>query len=182
MHRYISLGYKDFWTSILDKFLDVNPQTRKNILKWGSEEFNRPIEKCNNRFLKPLLVSMKLLYTKFVTPPEYGDNRFIFQPVFRNKNITRVKNKKWICLMQEDFGIHRKDTLSVNQCFQGVRFKTHNELSELVPLPEGAYLLLKRILTETFSKKGKYPEVEESRPQNCWGKTHLLLYDLTYVA
>ena len=38
MHRYISLGYKDFWTSILDKFLDINPQTRKNILKGALSE------------------------------------------------------------------------------------------------------------------------------------------------
>ena len=37
------------------------------------------------------------------------------------------------------------------------KFKTHNEVSATNSLPEGAYLLFKKILSETFSKKGKYP-------------------------
>ena len=90
MHRYICQNYDDFWTTLLDKLLDIDKQSRKKILKWGPEEFNRPIEKYNNKFIRPPLVSMKLLYTRFVTPPEAGDNRFIFQPVFRNKNFLRV--------------------------------------------------------------------------------------------
>ena len=78
MHRNITLGYNDFWTSIMDRFLNVNPTSRKTILEWGREEFNRPIERCNNRFFEPLLTSMKLLYNRFVTPPEIGVNRFVF--------------------------------------------------------------------------------------------------------
>ena len=89
---------------------------------------------------------MKLLYTKFVT-----------QPVFRNKNLTRIIKGKRRCLLQEDFGLNRNSSLSVNQCFTMNKFKTHNGISEMNPLPEGAYLLLKKILTETFSKQGKYP-------------------------
>ena len=68
MHRYLSLNYNDFWTSLLDKLLIVNPATRPSILEWGSEEFNNPIIRCNNRFLKPILMSMKLLCEKFQTP------------------------------------------------------------------------------------------------------------------
>ena len=123
----------------------------------GAEEFNRPIEKCNNRFMKPLLVSMKLLYTKFVTPPESCNNRFIFQPVFRNKNFTRIVNGKKSTLLQEDFGVDRKATLSVDKCYNGTIFKTHNGLSEIIIFNEGAYLLLKRIITSNLSKNGRYP-------------------------
>ena len=94
MHRYITLGYDDFWTSLLDMYLGITETTRKKILEWGPEEFNKPIEKCRNKCLKPIITSMKLLYMKFVAPPEIGDNRFIFQPIFQNKNITRkVKGK-----------------------------------------------------------------------------------------
>ena len=92
-----------------------NKTLEKKFLLWGAEEFNRLIEKCNNRFMKHLLVSMKLLYTKFVTPPEYGDNRFIFQPVFRNKNFTRIVKGKKRTLLQQDFGVDRKATLSVDK-------------------------------------------------------------------
>ena len=157
MHRYICQNYDDFWTSILDQFLNVDKNTRRNILKWGPEEFNRPIEKCNNRFIKPLLVSMKLLYIKFITPPEFGDNRFIFQPVFRNRNLMRIAKGKRVTLLQEDFGVSRKATLSVYECFRSATFKSHSELSEIIPINEGAYLLLKRIILANYSKSGKYP-------------------------
>ena len=142
MHRYICQNYDDFWTSILDQILNVDKNTRKKILKWGPKEFNRPIEKCN-RFIKPLLVSMKLLYIRFITPPETGDNRFIFQLVFRNRNLMRIAKGKRVTLLQEDFGVSRKATLSVNECFYSTTFKTHGELSEIIPINEVAYLLLK---------------------------------------
>ena len=150
MYRYITLNYNDFWTSLLDSSLYTTPTNRKKILEWGTKEFNKPLERCNNRFLKPILASMKLLYSKFVTPPETVDNRFIFQPVFKNKNLTRIVKGKRKCLLQEDFSIDRKAILSVNQCFTMNKFKTHNEISAINPLPEGAYPMLKKILSETF--------------------------------
>merc|ERR1711891_133950 len=44
MHRYICQNYDDFWTSILDQFLNVDKNSRKSILKWGPEEFGTPLE------------------------------------------------------------------------------------------------------------------------------------------
>ena len=99
---------------------------------------------------------MKLLYTKFVTPAEAGDNRFIFQPIFRNKNLMRIAKRKRVTIMQEDFGVNRKATLSVNECYNSITFKTYSELSEIIPMNEGAYLLLKRIILANYSKNGKY--------------------------
>ena len=55
INRYMSLNYNDFWTSLLDRLLRVNPATRPKILEWGSEEFNNPTNKCNDRFLKPII-------------------------------------------------------------------------------------------------------------------------------
>ena len=100
---------------------------------------------------------MKLLYTRFVTPPDAGDNRFIFQPIFRNRNLMRIAKGKRVTLLQEDFGVNRKATLSVNECFNSTTFKTYSELSEIIPMNEGAYLLLKRIILANYSKNGKYP-------------------------
>ena len=108
--------------------------------------------------MKHLLVSMKLLYTKFVTPPEYGDNRFIFQPVFRNKNFTRIVKGKKRTLLQQDFGVDRKATLSVDKWYNGIIFKHTQWAFEIIISNEGAYLLLKRIITTNFSKNGRYPQ------------------------
>ena len=100
---------------------------------------------------------MKLIYTRFVTPPDAGDNRFIFQPIFWSKNLMRIAKGKRITLTQEDFGVNRKATLSVNECYNSVTFKTYSELYEIIPMNEGAYLLLKRIILSNYSKNGKYP-------------------------
>ena len=158
MHRYLSLNYNDFWTSPLDIRLGVNPATRPIILEWGSEEFNNPFTRCQNRFLKTILKSMKLLYEMFQTPPDTGNNRFIYQPVFRNINIQIKWRAKLRCFLQEEFGYNRTGTLSVNQCFEGITLISHeNFLAKNGHIPEGAYLLLKKTLLEIFSKRGKYP-------------------------
>ena len=174
MHRYVCQNYNDFWTTLLDHLLDIDKHSRRKILKWGPEEFNRPIEKCNNRFIKPLLVSMKLLYTKFVTPPEAGDNRFIFQPVFRNKNFMRVAKGRRVTLLQEDFGINRKATLSVSECYNSATFKTHDELSEIISINEGVYLLLKKIISTNYSKSGKYPPPLVNKHVPEWNFEYIL--------
>ena len=103
--------------------------------------------------LKLILISMKTLYETFVIPPENGDNRFLFQPIFRNKSITRIVNGKLRCFLQEDLGYNRKNTLSVKQCYDNHRFLTHDELLKLGHMPEGAYLLLRKTITEIFSKR-----------------------------
>ena len=87
---------------------------------------------------------MKLLNKKCQTPPEAGNNRFIFQPVFRNKTLQLKYKGKKKCFLQEDFGYNMKSTLSVNNCFEGTTFTSYEGFLEKIPyMPEGAYLLLK---------------------------------------
>ena len=69
----------------------------------------------------------------------------------------RVAKGRKITLLQEDFGINRKATSSVNECYNSITFKTHDELSEIITINEGAYLLLKKIISANYSKNGKYP-------------------------
>ena len=100
MKRYISENYNNHWTEILDSLLEVSPTTRGEILKWGSEKFTTPIISCKFSAIKALLQCMQELTAKFVTPPERGDNRFIFQPLFQNPNLKYKRTvhrskKKW---------------------------------------------------------------------------------------
>ena len=87
--RYIFHRYDDYWTDILDEVLGVNINNRKNILYYGSEYFNHIIQQdWESDQLRGLILTMQELLREFVTDPETGDNRFITQPVFFNKNIT----------------------------------------------------------------------------------------------
>ena len=101
MHRYTSLNCNDFWTPLLDTLLAVNPATKPKILEWGSKDFINPMNRCNNHFHKPIIKSITILYEKFQTPPESGNNRFIFQPVFRNRNLQIKWKGKLRCFLQE---------------------------------------------------------------------------------
>ena len=65
---------------------------------------------------------MQLLHEKFQAPPESGNNRFIFQPVFRNKKQQMKCIGKLRCFLQNDFGYNRQVTLSVNNYFEGTTF------------------------------------------------------------
>ena len=63
-------------------YLGITKTTMKKNLEWGPEEFDKPIERCRTKFVKPIITSMKPLYVNFFTPSETGDNRF--QPIFQN--------------------------------------------------------------------------------------------------
>ena len=91
MKRYVSENYNDYWTEILDCLLEVYPTTHRDILKWGSEQFSPAIINCKFSAIRALLQCMQELTAKFVTTPERRDNRFIFQPVFHNRNLKYKK-------------------------------------------------------------------------------------------
>ena len=122
MHRYTALNYNDCWTSLLDRLLWVNPESRLKSLEWGSEGFTNPINKCNNRLLKPIIKSMQLLHEKIQTPRNQGTT-----DSFSNQSSeTKTKKMKWKgklrCFLQNDFGYNREVTLSVNNYFEGATF------------------------------------------------------------
>ena len=81
---------------------------------------------------------------------------FIYQPVFRNKNLIRKVKGKNTGSLTRKFWFTRKASLCVNKCYNSHTFKSHDELSTTHSFPEGAYLLLKRMLTETYSPRGKF--------------------------
>ena len=83
--------------------LEVSPQERIQILNRGSEFLTKKVHKyypC----LTELLLSLQELQKKWLTPPNTGDNRWEFQPVFYNPNINFKqfsRGKKYI--IPEDF-------------------------------------------------------------------------------
>ena len=91
MHIYVALKYNDFWATLMDKQLGLSIDTRKKYLNWGAGKFNNSIDNCKNRFLKPIIKAMKNLTELFVTPSESGNNRCIYQPIFRNKNLQLIR-------------------------------------------------------------------------------------------
>ena len=110
MHRYTALNYNDFWTSLLDRLLGVNPALRLKILEWDSEEFNNSINRCNNSFLEPIFKPKKVQ-----TSPESGTS--LQKPKPSNQMERQMR-----CFLQEDFGYNRHGTLLVNNFFEGISF------------------------------------------------------------
>ena len=162
MNTYITEQYKDYWTEILDTLLEVTPATRREILKWGSDRFTDPIKNCKFSAIKPLLLCMQELTAKFVTPPERGDNRYIFQPVFQNQNLkykkTVRRSKKSVTFQQTDFGIPPKVNVTVNEIFNREKFFNYDKFCEKIcQIHENGYLAIKSRLTSIFKLKNKYP-------------------------
>ena len=162
MKRYVSEQYKDFWTNILDEALKVTPTSRKLILKWGSEQFEPAISNCKSSTIKTLLQCMQELTEKFVTPPETGDNRFIFQPLFQNKNLKyqkqNHKRKRLVTFQQLDFKLPSNTAVTINELYNMEKFISYEEFCEKISfIHEGGYLALKFHINGLFKRNGKYP-------------------------
>ena len=73
-----------FWI----KKLGVNKNNREKILSYGSEYFTKIIQgQWESQVIKSMIVNLQSFLREFVTKPEAGDNRFITQPAFYNRNI-----------------------------------------------------------------------------------------------
>ena len=167
MKRYAILGYDDFWTSLLDNYLKINKNNRKQILNWGSGEFNNPIKNCRNKFLKHILITLQEFISIFVTKPEYGDNRFICQPLFKNNNLKHQWRNKYIVFRQEYFGLPTNVKLNVNQLYRLNTFISFEDYKKLLLdnlnfIPnenDNSYISLKCFLGKIYgnSNNHKYP-------------------------
>ena len=166
--RYIFQGYDDFWTDILDEVLGVTINTCKNILQYGSEFFNHILQQdWESDQLKNLILTMQELLREFVTDPETGDNRFITQSVFFNKNITcNLKGKRRKFLNPAMYGWPRDFLLSIKNVFKLHKFITYDEFKVIcaqqfntIPA-ESSFLKLKADISSNFgpiNKNKKYP-------------------------
>ena len=104
---------------------------------------------------------MRELAEKFVTKPESGDNRYIFRPVFHNRNLmyckTSGKRKKMVTFQQVDFKIQDNVTITVNELFSHGTFISYDDFHEkITPIHENGYLVLKHHLSTIFRPSGKY--------------------------
>ena len=95
--RYINNKYKDYWTAILDQHLKVSLNTRKRLLKYGSEYFSPLIWSCNFEIIRNMIKNLQAFLREFVTEPESGDKCFNFQSSFHNTNIREGGMKKKEC-------------------------------------------------------------------------------------
>ena len=98
--RYIVEKYDNFWTSILDDSLGISKTNRGEVLEWGHNNFDVPINKCKSKLLRQMLVCLKQLSIAFFSNPGTSDDRFIYQPIFNNYNLKHVKLGKKVVFEQ----------------------------------------------------------------------------------
>ena len=114
-------------------------------------------------------MSMKSLTEKFINSPETGNNRFILQPIFCNRNLQLIRKGKKSCFLPEDFGFVKKSTLTVNICSEGPKFISYDRFEETWGfMLEGAFLILKKSLREIFCSRGKYPTAIINKAAPKW--------------
>ena len=58
-------------------------------------------------------------------------------------------------------------------CFENLKFIPYKTLLDSCYMPEGAYLLFKKLITKIFSKNGKYHHPLLNKPGPTWNKTFL---------
>ena len=110
--------------------------SHNKILKWGSEQFTPAIVRCKFSAIRSLLLCSQELTAKFVTIPETGDNRFIFQPIFQNENLmygkSTCKRKKIVTFQQVDFDIPSQISITINKVFNHEIFISYKDLCEKI--------------------------------------------------
>ena len=101
---------------------------------------------------------MQELTEKFVTPAETGDNRFIFQPLFQNKNLKyqkhNQKRKQLVTFQQIDFKLPCNIAITINELFIMEKIISYEDFCEKISfIHEGAYLALKFHINAIYKKR-----------------------------
>ena len=139
--RYCIDKIDDHWADIIDDYYDLTPGTRKNILEFGPERFNKIIKE-EIPVISNLFLAYKNFKHNFPTNPETLDNSWLNQCAFYNLNITRRQpNSKQRTFLKPNFyGIpDRYYTLTLKDLFQSGTFITNETLnthtrSKILPL------------------------------------------------
>ena len=180
---------EDHWCDLLDMILDVKPHERMSIINRGAEFLTSKVGKyypCLTEFLK----SLQFIQKKWITPPETGDNRWEFQPIFYNHNINFKKvskGRKFIIL--EDFGFKPDSyllSLKLTDICKKGEFETCKERLKKVygpPFEEKVLSIktLKMHIKTLLTNPNKFPSLPlQERPKE--GYFFEELSDLFYVS
>ena len=88
IHRYTTKKYNDHWCDLLDKKLGFGyNKPRSEFLLWGPAKWSH-LTKEGTPFLSKILSSFKLFCSNFVSVNSKTDNRWLYQPLFFNPNLS----------------------------------------------------------------------------------------------
>ena len=148
-------------------------------MHYGSEYFNHIIQQdWESDQLKEMILTMQELLREFVTDPETGDNRFITQPVFYNKNIVgTVKGKKKKYLTPTSYGWPNNFQLTVNMVYKLNKIISYDEFKVIYNQQfegepaESSFLKLKFDISSNFGpidRNEKYPPPIPNKNVPTW--------------
>lgn len=177
--RYIHQEYEDYRTNILDAKLGVDKKNREKILSYGSEYFTKILdEQWESQVIKNMVVNLQNFLRDFVTCPETGDNRFIMQPAFYNRNIVEDGSKKKRVLLPRTYGWQDNLQISIDMLFNMQNFITYDEFKTMfyritggkIPA-ESSYLKFRHDIMTNFgpvNKGKKYPPPIKNKNLEEW--------------
>ena len=118
-----------------------------------------------------MLITLQEFISIFVTKPDYGDNRFICQPLFKNNNLKYPWRNKNVVFRQDYFGLPPNIKLNVNQLYKLNVFISPGEYKRLllenfnlvINDNHNSYISLKNFLGKIYGNSNTH-------------NTHLLFY------
>ena len=131
--RYCIDKIDDHWADIIDNYFHLLPDSRKTLLKFGPERYNRIIKK-EIPVISNLFAALKNFKHNFPTNPGTMDNTWINQCAFYNMNITRKQpnSKQATYLTPTFYGISDNyHTLALKDLFNRGSFITNEALNTL---------------------------------------------------
>ena len=88
IHRYSTKNYNDHWCDLLDKKLGFGyNKPRSEFLLWGPAKWSH-LTNEGIPFISKILSSFKLFCSNFVSVNSKTDNRWLYQPLFFNPNLS----------------------------------------------------------------------------------------------
>ena len=168
--RYSIDKIDDNWADLIDNFLSLLPENRKNVHKYGPERFNKII-KANIPVISSLFTAFKSLKYKFPTCPSTMDNSWFNQNIFYNMNFTRKQpnSPKSTFLTPTFYGIaDTYHTMTVKDFYQQGKFVTNDQLNNYTntTIINMQYNNLKNHITAHIGMNKKYDAIaKEILPQ-----------------
>ena len=181
--RYSIDKINDNWADIIDDFLQLSPDTRHNIHKYGPERFNKIIN-AEIPIISSLFKAFKTFKHNFPSKPETMDNSWINQSAFYNMNITRKQpnTKQKTYLKPTFYGIPDDfHSLSLKELYPTGTFISNTALNTLTSttIQTMNYHNLRNHIRAHIGPGKKYDAIaKEKMPQKI--HTHANTHDLMY--
>ena len=123
------------------------------------EYFTILIKNCKFDIIKDMIKNLQSFLREFVTKPESGDNRYILQSSFHNRNVREGGQKRGRILTPEYYGWPKNLQICINELYKLQNFINFDEFQSLYrektgksTIAESSFLKFKNDIQSIYGK------------------------------